>query len=312
MTTFQELQMYKNFNELANDLLDLAKEILPGHLIYLTSHSDTQQVILKFSNEDTSIVVGEGLVLNLNDTLCNRINFQENEPLVYEDTKKESSLTGLQSKLDQMKIRSYLGLPISHINGEKFGTLCAVNDKVSHFDPKNIQLLQKIVRMFSYYLDLERLAFRDALTDLYNRRYLFKFFESHSEAGGVIYYLDLDGFKRVNDFCGHDEGDQVLKEVASRLQRLVADGLGAFVVRIGGDEFVIHFSGVSDKEEINEQAEAIIHAVSAWGQGYALSASVWIASYPANYKGALEPLLKQADEALYLAKAEGKNTYKFF
>ncbi|ANU12083.1 GAF sensor-containing diguanylate cyclase [Planococcus antarcticus DSM 14505] len=312
VTIYQELQMYKNFDELASDVLDLAKEILPDQLFFLSSVSDTQQVILKLSNEDTSILVAEGMVVNLNDTLCNRIDFEKKQPLIYEDTMKESSLADFKNALEEANVRSYLGIPISFMNGEKFGTLCAINDEVSHFDNKSIHLLQRIVRMFSYYLDLERFAYRDSLTDLYNRRYLSTFFEDHHKTGGVIFFLDLDGFKKVNDVHGHDEGDLVLKEVAWRLRKFVNEHRNAFAVRLGGDEFIIHFSDISSKEEMTKQAERLLDSLSAWDADYQLSASIGIVTYPIDDTINLNMLLKHADHALYRAKTAGKNTYKFF
>src|SRR5699024_7718216 len=127
--------------------------------------------------------------------------------------------------------RSYLGLPISLENGEKFGTLCAINDEKSEFDSRSVNLLQRIVRMFSYYLNLEHRAQRDTLTVLYNRRYLTQFFEDHPEKSGGMFYLDMDGFKKVNDEYGHDHGDSILKEVALRLQAFVDEQEDAFAVR---------------------------------------------------------------------------------
>lgn len=312
VTTYQELQMYKNFDELAMDVLELAKEILPDQLLYVSSVSDTQQVILKVSNEGTNIAVTEGMVLNLNDTLCNRIDFEKKLPLVYEDTRKESSLDDFHKRLEEANVRSYLGIPISLVNGEKFGTLCAINDEVSHFDKKSIHLLQRIVRMFSYYLNLERFAFRDSLTDLYNRRYLSNFFEDSSKEGGVLFFLDLDGFKKVNDIHGHDTGDLVLKEVAARLQKLAVEHPDAFAVRLGGDEFLIHFSDLSSKEETGMRAEQVLKSLSTWDAEYQLSASIGIVTYPVNGTDNLQTLLKNADQALYRAKTSGKNTYNFF
>lgn len=311
-TAFQELQMYRNFDELSSDVLDLAKEILPDRLLYLTSFSDTQQMILKLSNDDTNILITEGLVINLNETVCNRIDFDNKQPLIYEDTRKESSLDNLRDALEEANIRSYLGIPISLMNGERFGTLCAVHDEESQFDKKSVELLQRIVRMFSYYLHLERFAYRDSLTELYNRRYLAKFFEDDAKAGGVLFFLDLDGFKKVNDVYGHDTGDLVLKEVAARLQLFAAEHQDAFVVRLGGDEFIVHLSDVSSREEVSKQAKHVLNSLNAWDGEYRLSASMGIVTYPVNYMGDIKMLLKNADEALYQAKTSGKNRYKFF
>ncbi len=312
MTTFQELEMYKNFDELASDVLDLAKEILPDQLLFLSSISDTQQLILKLSNKDTSIVVTEGMVFNLEETLCNRIDFEKKQPLIYEDTMTESSLADFRDTLENANVKSYLGIPISFVNGDKFGTLCAVNDEVTRFDEKSIQLLQRIVRMFSYYLDLERFAYKDSLTDLYNRRYLSTFFEDDHNTEGVIFFLDLDGFKKVNDVHGHDEGDLVLKEVARRLRKFANEHDDAFVVRLGGDEFIIHFPHLSSKEKMAEQAERLLGSLSTWDAKYRLSASIGIVSYPNSRTMDLKTLLKHADTALYQAKTAGRNTYKFF
>lgn len=309
--TVQDLQMYKNFDELAKDVLDLAKEILPDQLIYLTSFSDTQQIILKLSDLDTRILLTEGMAINLEETVCDRIDFEKKQPLIYEDIKKACP-SDLKKILEEANIKSYLGIPISRVNGERFGTLCAVHHEESHFNSKSIILLQRIVRMFSYYLDLERFAYRDSLTELYNRHYLSKFFETNSINGGTLYFLDLDGFKKVNDVHGHDTGDQVLKEVAQRLQNFVKESNDAFVVRLGGDEFIINFSRISSKEEGSKRAEQLLNDLSIWGADYELSTSIGIATYPAGNENNLKTLLKNADDALYRAKKAGKNTYKFF
>lgn len=310
--TFEEVQMYKNFDELAKDVLDLAREILPDQLFFLSSFTDTQQIILKLSSENSNMLVTEGMVLELNNTLCNRIDFDKKQPLMYEDIQEESNLDGLKKVLDQANVRSYLGIPISFMDGEKFGTLCAINDEKSRFDKKSIDLLQRIVKMFSYYLVLERFAYRDTLTDLYNRRYLTKYFEEYSQGGGELFFLDLDGFKKVNDNHGHEAGDEVLKEVASRLQRFANEQEKAIAVRLGGDEFLINFSQTSSREEVSEKARQVLHLLSSWKTKYELSASIGIVSYPVGRNIDLDTLLQQADEALYRAKTAGKNVFKFF
>lgn len=309
---FEELQMYKNFDELASDVLDLAKEILPDQLFYLSTFSDAQQIILKLSNEKSSIHVKEGLVLNLNRSMCNRIDFEKNQPLIYEDIQKESSLDGLREVLEKANVRSYLGIPISLVNGEKFGTLCALNDEKSLFDKRSIDLLQRIVRMFSYYLDLERFVWRDTLTELYNRRYLTKFFEEQPQKGGAIFFLDLDGFKKVNDVYGHDIGDSVLIEVAFRLQTFTNEHEGAFAVRLGGDEFILNFSQPRSSEEWSKKANQVLNCLSTWDTEYNLSTSIGIVTYAEDSNANLKALLQNADKALYRAKSAGKNIFKFF
>lgn len=311
MSIMQELERYKNFDELARDVVALAKEILPEQLIYLSAVNDTQQVFLKVSNKDAVIRVPEGLVVNLNDSLCRQVDFEKNQPLIYENISKEVESDVLRHALEQANVKSYLGLPISHVNGERFGTLCVVHHEESHYDEKSIQLLQRIVRMFSYYLELERCAYRDSLTDLYNRHFLSNTFDEASKTGGVLFFLDLDGFKKVNDIHGHETGDFVLKEVAQRLHGFVKEHKDTYAVRLGGDEFVIHCCRVSSEEEISKWAAQLLAVLSVWGGEYEISASIGIVIYPGGNETNLSTLLKQADNALYRAKAAGKNMYKF-
>jgi len=76
-TRLEELQRYEKFDDLANDVLDLAKEILPEQLFYLSVFSHTQQFILKLSNERTNIHITEGMVVDLNQSVCKRVDFEK-------------------------------------------------------------------------------------------------------------------------------------------------------------------------------------------------------------------------------------------
>ena len=118
-------------------------------------------------------------------------------------------------------------------------------------------MFQRIARMFAYYLDLERLAYRDSLTGLYNRQFLHKYFSDHPSKSGAIFFLDLDGFKQVNDIHGHDVGDLVLKEAGNRLEEYMKQEKG-FAVRLGGDEFIIDFHEPVSHETMIQHAEAIL------------------------------------------------------
>lgn len=312
MGKLKEIELYNDFNELANDVLELATEILPDKLIYLTTFSNNQQIILKLSDTNTSILLTEGMAINIDQTACNRIDFENNRPLIFNDTRESSCPSDLSNLLESANIRSYMGLPISLVEGERFGTLCVAHHQESYFDEKNIKLLQKIAKMFSYYLSLEYIAFRDPLTDLYNRRYLIKFFSIPSATGGVLFSIDLDGFKNVNDIHGHETGDFVLKEVAFRLKKIINEDKDDFAVRLGGDEFLVNFSQISSKENIRKKAEDILESLSKWNPEYQLSASMGIITYPQAQDLNLNVLLKNADDALYFAKKAGKNTYRFY
>lgn len=305
----QEFRMYHNFDELAEDVLALAKEILPEKLIYLTSLSDSQQVVLKVSEEHLDINISEGMTVPLKSSVCHRVDFDRQLPLIYQDVEQETESLHIRHLLLDANIKSYLGLPIAQLNGERFGTLCVVDSETSQYDDRTIQLLQRIVRLFSYYLELERRAYRDPLTDLYNRHYLVGFFEAERTKPGALFFLDLDGFKRVNDIFGHDRGDEVLQEVGNRLRHFIAHQTEAFAVRLGGDEFIIHRSGELGEPELAQLANELLKSLSEWKQEEQLSTSMGIVLYEAANDVSLPELLRQADQALYRAKQAGKNRY---
>ncbi|WP_157579942.1 EAL domain-containing protein [Teredinibacter turnerae] len=172
------------------------------------------------------------------------------------------------------------------------------------------------------YIHQERLrhvAEYDSLTGLANR-YLFQdrlkqaFYTSERERlGVVIMYLDLDGFKIVNDSLGHAVGDKLLKKVGERLLNILRRV--DTVARFGGDEFVILLSPHEKQVDIAEVASKIIQSLAQSyqidGHEVCVTSSVGISIGTAK-SSSPETLMKQADAALYLAKAEGKNNFQFF
>lgn len=310
-----EIQLYKNFNELAIDILELAKEVMPDRLLFLSTLTNEQQIILKLSEQNSNIQINEGMTIPINETVCHRIDFKKGIPLVFEDLSKEPCLDDIREVLLEANINSYLGVPILLNNGETFGTLCAVHETATEFPKKNIRMIERIAKMFSYYLELERIAFRDYLTGIYNRHFLYNYFHEYSKKGGALFFLDLDGFKKINDIHGHDAGDVVLKEIALRLETIMKDkDINGFAVRLGGDEFIINIIDEFSIEELRKKAEYFLSRLSTWDiqlKEFHLSASMGIVLYPPRVES-LDVLIKNADNALYRAKAKGKNTYQFF
>ncbi|NYI02341.1 EAL domain-containing protein [Cupriavidus plantarum] len=165
--------------------------------------------------------------------------------------------------------------------------------------------------------ELERIARRDVLTGIANRLFWQERMErllASSDDGhrAALLYVDLDGFKGVNDAFGHSGGDVVLKEVAQRLAECVSEP--HFVARIGGDEFVVMQVSPSDIHAVEQLAQRILQDVS---HPYrlrdvyvSLDACIGIAMMPDDGADATT-LLQAADMALYDAKAEGPGTYRF-
>ncbi len=167
--------------------------------------------------------------------------------------------------------------------------------------------------------EIWRLAYRDPLTGLANRRLLTERLRSElllaqsGQESGAMLYLDLDNFKLVNDSCGHMQGDQLLIEVAGTLIKLVEEE--HLVARLGGDEFVVLLTNLSETNVVAQYAETLIKALSKevnmCAHPFFLSVSIGIACYP-RHGTEVDEILKNADTALYAAKNAGKNDYRFF
>lgn len=180
-----------------------------------------------------------------------------------------------------------------------------------------IALDMSVVR--NLHAQLESQAVTDSLTGLLNRRGFHQALESslaRIERSGqrlAVLYLDLDGFKRINDSLGHDVGDQLLRRVGEQLKACLRpyDSLA----RIGGDEFTALLDNLGHPEDAARVAEKLIELVSVRhtldGVDVTLGASVGIACFPECGQN-VEGLLRSADMAMYEAKRAGRQQYRFF
>jgi diguanylate cyclase (GGDEF)-like protein/PAS domain S-box-containing protein len=164
---------------------------------------------------------------------------------------------------------------------------------------------------------IEYQAYHDALTGLANRR----LFNEHLSLAlalaarrncpVAVLFLDLDHFKLVNDTLGHTMGDVLLQEVARRLKSCVREGDA--VARVGGDEFTIVLQDLETRDAAAVVAQKVLRAIAApiemTGHRLYVTVSIGITIFPDDGADA-ETLLKNADNAMYRAKAEGRNTYQ--
>jgi diguanylate cyclase (GGDEF)-like protein/PAS domain S-box-containing protein len=189
-------------------------------------------------------------------------------------------------------------------------------------DAGNPQYIISVVEDVTERLEAEsriaHLAYHDALTDLPNRASFRDRLEGlfGNPAGGksfALLYLDLDNFKNINDSLGHFAGDLVLKEAAKRLLGCITET--EFVARLGGDEFAIVKTGFVHASDVTDLLKRIFDAFEAPcdipGQQVLLRTSVGIALAPTDGRDA-DSILKNADLALYGAKSDGRNTFRFF
>jgi diguanylate cyclase (GGDEF)-like protein/PAS domain S-box-containing protein len=171
---------------------------------------------------------------------------------------------------------------------------------------------------------IHQLAFFDYLTDLPNRRFLMDQLHMllsrcvRNGCIGALLFIDLDNFKLLNDTLGHDVGDLLLRQVGYRLRHAVRET--DHVARLGGDEFVIVLDDLgADLDRAAAEADAVGHKLLAvCAENYALpsrayhsTTSIGVALFDAHTES-VDELLKQADLAMYQAKAAGRNTLRFF
>lgn len=166
---------------------------------------------------------------------------------------------------------------------------------------------------------IAHLAHYDYLTDLPNRALFLSTLEHsirlarRNDDKVSVLFLDLDGFKQVNDTLGHDAGDLLLREVAKRLRHIIRES--DTVARVGGDEFTFVLNNVGTNEDVALVAGKIIAALSEpfelKERRCRIGGSIGISVFPDD-AGDLGQLVSQADEAMYLAKQSGKNTHRFY
>ncbi|WP_213880301.1 PAS domain S-box protein [Pseudomonas sp. dw_358] len=160
-------------------------------------------------------------------------------------------------------------------------------------------------------------AMRDPLTDLPNRRalheHLYLMTAAPLASAFALFFLDLDGFKTVNDSQGHEAGDELLRQVAARLKNTTRKE--DFIGRLAGDEFVVVAAGISSKETAQRIAEdlcqTIATAFTVIGQSVRIGVSIGITLSPAGSSLSSDAVLNQADGAMYEAKRRGRNGYWF-
>jgi diguanylate cyclase (GGDEF)-like protein len=264
------------------------------------------------------------------ESVCS-IVVEERAPLIITDLSENRRTKDFHSLTEGLKLRFYAGVPLLSPEGWALGSLCVLDHIPRRFSEKDLEDLSDFgaITEDEFFLrridearqslvgQVERLrlrAFVDALTGVWNRAALFDLLHreveraKRSEAAALsVAMLDIDHFKQVNDNFGHPAGDEVLKEICSRLKSVVRpyDAVG----RYGGEEFLVVFpeTGV---EQAQAQAERLRRAIESepfqlGDQPRTVTISVGITSL--RPEDGVQELLERADQALYQAKRSGRN-----
>ncbi|NOJ42461.1 bifunctional diguanylate cyclase/phosphodiesterase [Bradyrhizobium australiense] len=219
------------------------------------------------------------------------------------------------------------------VHGKAVGVMSFMSLEKDTFTTEFAELLQRLVDNVSFALEnferadertraderIEYLASHDSLTNLPNREMFSSMLRRAIDTAAryqrqfALLFIDLDRFKVINDSLGHDAGDMLLVEIGGRLRRALRSS--DIVARLGGDEFVVILEETAERHEVERIAGELLSILSQplqlSGHECQTTASIGIAMYPSD--GAdMQTLTKNADMAMYLAKEDGKNGFRFF
>lgn len=301
-----------NYKRLTNYVENMKKEI------------DSIKYKFIFDNFKDSIFFldRDGRILEANKAAIQTYGYSIEElyEMTIRDIRCKSSIKCYKSQFNEAMSN---GIFFETIHRKKNGTSFPVEVSSKGVKLDEDTIIMSIVRDISEKKRIEEnlifLANYDQLTNIANRHYLLsKLFEmcevaKHENSKLAVIFFDIDKFKHVNDTYGHDMGDEVLKEISQRINKLISknDILG----RIGGDEFLIVQSSIENEKEPIEMINKIIQEFSKPiinnNLSITVNTSMGIAIYPDDSNDS-DILVKFADRAMYEGKKEIGNTYRFY
>lgn len=314
----------RSLEELARPLLDMLQQVTQLDSAYLTRidlpHS--QQHVLYTCNRG-ALAMPEGLVVPWDDTLCRRA-LEAQQPY----TRDVAACWGDSEAARALGLHTYVSAPVRLPQGQLYGTLCAASQTEHALQDNALSMLQLFAGLIGQQVErellLQELQQRNlelasyALTGLPNRRALMEemprmWARAEREGRSVLLaFIDLDGFKPINDQHGHNVGDQLLQTVARQLLGSLRES--DFAARIGGDEFVMVGTG----PELSQSATQVLHELQ---ERLVLATQCDVAlpgdllHYPGSSVGVVavhpaqtttEQALALADAAMYQAKTRRK------
>lgn len=294
----------------------------------ICSEKRLRQAAAVFDNTDEAILVTDenNRIIMVNNAFCQITGYSEEEALGHNPRLLNS---GKHNNAFYESLWQHLEVDNSWRgemwNQRKDGTIFPVWQQIAVIRDSSaavsnyVSIFSDISELKAVEEQLAHLAHHDELTNLPNRLYFRAQLEKSLQSARrnhhlmALLYLDLDGFKQINDSFGHDVGDQVLREIANRLKNCVREE--DMVARMGGDEFIIILNKINSMDDASLVAKNIVAEVNRPLQlpqhTLGLSTSVGISIYP-NDAETVAGLQKAADFAMYTSKDNGKNTYTFF
>ncbi|MDN3563806.1 sensor domain-containing diguanylate cyclase [Paeniroseomonas aquatica] len=247
---------------------------------------------------------------------CAHAILHPDQPMVIPDLRLDARFADNPLVAATPHLRSYAGVPLVNPEGFALGTLCVIDHAPRPTTPDELEVLGGLARSVSTALELRRamhrmrdMALTDGLTGLPNRSALMAALDAviQRRQAFTLLFIDLDGFKRVNDRLGHAAGDAVLLLVAQVLRAALRRGEVA--ARLGGDEFCILLPDTAGAKAMGEQLRVAL--AERMGQsGFAVTASIGAMGFAVPPASA-EAALAAADTLMYAAKAAGKDRLRW-
>lgn len=311
-----------NLGEILDSVLDKVMEVMGVEAsgIFLLDEQ-TNRLLLRAHRGMPARLVRDLKMQNIEDGFIGKVA-QSGKPLLMEDVSVDHRLSRSKAR---GKFESFAAVPI--IAKEKIrGVMGVGSHRYREFPDWEVRMLGTIsnqigmaIENAQLYEHARELAYRDSLTDLYNRRYLMEQIErefiraERSKSPLSLIMVDLDGLKDINDSYGHHFGDAFLREVGRIIK--VNTRASDVAARWGGDEFML-LATEADSASSSKIAERVRFQVGRYrmeinGRKVGITVSAGVVSYPAHASGISE-LIKNVDEAMYNAKRGGKNQLRVF
>lgn len=311
--------------ELTRPLLEMLEDVSGLESTYLTVIDEARGVQhILYARNTRQMQIPEGLTVPWHDTLCKRA-LDEGRPF----TSNVAACWGDSEAARALGIQTYASTAVHARDGALYGTLCAASAAEHALTPRTERVLTLFARLIGQQVEREQLmqqllnanaqlastAATDPLTGLPNRRALTEALQRllaqgrRQDMGVLIAFLDLDGFKAINDTHGHEVGDRFLVDVAQRLRAVLR--AEDFVARFGGDEFVVIGPGPLVGDAVRGAEYAFGQRLARATQGvYTVpggridydGASVGVITVQPHQGTDAAEALRQADQVMYQAK----------
>jgi len=283
--------------------------------------------VFKHARESIVVADAAGLILEINENFCKETHYTQADLLGVHVRKL---LCRTPEGLDDVDELLHTVNSLGHWSGERISQRKDASEYPAMVSVSAVHSAQGVVKSYALFFNditgikqkqqqLEYVAHYDLLTGLPNRSLLLDRLHkaiatcARGQQSLAVAFLDLDGFKVVNDNYGHPVGDQLLIGLAARMQQALR--AGDSIARFGGDEFVVLITGLDSPEDCVPVLERLLEATSAvlpiGGHMLRVSASIGVTVYP-NDNFDADQLVRHADQAMYQAKQSGKSQFSFF